>query len=260
MQVLPKKPLFVIIGAMQAEIDPFLNQLAFMPNCHERLCGLISYTGVIKLDQHNQTDVLICVSGIGKVAAAQALTQIIERYHPQYVINIGSAGALSISPNSTQVVIGTNYFQHDVDLTAFGYPQGTLPNQPDRFEASPILISQLKLCYLNDPKLEFGSIASGDQFIGEKTKVHSLGQIAPDLKAVDMESGSLAQVCFQYKLGFVAIRALTDSASEGAATDFKKNLESASFLASKVALNLIQKMASQVLEPVFPSTAEIHFT
>src|SRR5699024_1823340 len=88
----------------------------------------------------NDNEIILLKSGIGKVNAAMATTILLERFEPTHVINTGSAGGFSNKLEVGDIVIGKEVVHHDVDVTAFDYRYGQVPNMPASFPADNILI------------------------------------------------------------------------------------------------------------------------
>ena len=101
-----------IIGAMEPEVSVLRDQISNLTT--EQYAGIEFYSGQI-----NGNDVIVSLSGIGKVAAAVSATLLIEKYAPDCVINTGSAGGFDPKLNVGDVVIGTEVRHHDADLNVF---------------------------------------------------------------------------------------------------------------------------------------------
>ena len=56
-----------------------------------------------------------------------------------------------------------------------------------------------------------GLICSGDKFITDREELDAIKGNFPDGLAVDMESGSIAQVCHIYKVPFISFRIISDT-------------------------------------------------
>lgn len=69
-------------------------------------------------------------SGIGKVNAAMSTTILIERYHPDLIINTGSAGGLNPELNVGDLVISDDVCHHDVDATVLAMLMAKFPKCP----------------------------------------------------------------------------------------------------------------------------------
>src|SRR5699024_6675951 len=109
-----------IIGAMDEEVQQLKEQ---MDPCQEtQIAGSSFYQGVI-----NGQDVILLQSGIGKVNAALGTTILLHDFHPDMVINTGSAGGFNKALGVGDIVISTEVRHHDVDATGFGYEYGQVP-------------------------------------------------------------------------------------------------------------------------------------
>ena len=65
-----------------------------------------------------------------------------------------------------------------------------------------------------------GLIATGDQFIGDAAVLQELKAALPDLQAVEMEGGAVAQVAEQEGVPWLVLRVISDGADEAAAESF----------------------------------------
>ena len=73
-----------------------------------------------------------------------------------------------------------------------------------------------------NPKLHFGDIASGDQFINSNEKRNEILGLLPDVLCVEMEGAAVAQVCLEFNTPFTVIRTISDTADHNARVDFGK--------------------------------------
>ena len=122
-----------IIGAMEPEVK-ILREAMANPSIMTK-AGFTFYTGELA-----GNTVTLVQSGIGKVASAVATTLLIDNFSPDCVINTGSAGGFEPSLNVGDVVISSEVRHHDVDVTAFGYEIGQVPQMPAGFAAHPKLV------------------------------------------------------------------------------------------------------------------------
>ncbi|MGY0694303.1 5'-methylthioadenosine/S-adenosylhomocysteine nucleosidase [Virgibacillus sp. FSP13] len=226
-----------IIGAMDEEVAILLEnmtdqQQTTVANClfvHGKLHG---------------KDVVLLKSGIGKVNAAMATTIMHERFSPSYVINTGSAGGFDTDLEVGDVVISTQVVHHDVDVTAFDYAYGQVPNMPAMFDADATLVTLATkaLKGLDIPSKE-GIIATGDSFMDDPTRVAFVNEKFPTMIAAEMEAAAVAQVCYQYAKPFVVIRALSDIAGKESSISFDAFLERAALNASKLIMTMIEELS-----------------
>lgn len=234
-----KRKVIAIIGAMEAEIE-FLRSQLENAQTHHLGQKFVVYTGRI-----GRVDVVLSLSGIGKVNAAIATTLIIERFAPDYVINTGSAGAMASGLRVGDVVIGLEAAHHDVDVTAFGYTHGQVPQLPARFEANGDLVeaAAASASAFNQGRVVQGLVVSGDCFVHSETIRQQIMTNFPDVQAVEMEAAAIAQTCYQLDKPFVIIRAISDGAEEKAVISFDEFLVIAAQHSAKMVLNLLDNFA-----------------
>ncbi len=122
-----------IIGAMEEEVTLLRDNIK--ESTQETVAGCEFTFGKMR-----GADVILLRSGIGKVNAAMSTT-ILEKYKPDCIINTGSAGGFNPELNVGDAVISTEVRHHDVDVTAFGYEYGQVPQLPAAFIADDKLIN-----------------------------------------------------------------------------------------------------------------------
>ena len=209
-----------IIGAMEQEVA------TLRANLHDAhtltVAGCEFYQGRL-----NGQAVVITRSGIGKVAASMATAILLERFAPTAVINTGSAGGFDPALKVGDVIISSEVRFHDVDVTAFGYEIGQMAQQPAAFIADSKLIDLATLCLNEQDKIQsaVGLICTGDQFMHREDQLQKAVTQFPLMKACDMEAAAIAQVCHQFSVPFVVVRALSDIAGKEQAESFEAFLE-----------------------------------
>ena len=125
-----------LIGAMPPEISLLQESLQNLRS--EHMADFDIYCG-----EYAGKNVVLALSGIGKVNAALSTALVLQQHRPDFVINTGSAGGLGSGLKVGDVVIGTQTAHHDVDVTAFGYAIGHVPRMPARFESDPALCAAI---------------------------------------------------------------------------------------------------------------------
>lgn len=208
-----------IIGAMKEEVDAIL---ALMPNAERTIhYGVKFYTGRI-----NGQDCVVSKSGVGKVNAARSTQLMIDRYNPDFIINIGSAGALEPRLDIGDIVISDSCIQHDVDITAFGHPKGYIAGVR-YLQADPELVEKCRKAIEktvdNKYKTYIGIVASGDQFISSMDKKKELHEEF-NAWCAEMEGAAIAHVCHLCEVPFVVIRSISDKALPGNNIEFREFL------------------------------------
>ena len=149
---------------------------------------------------------MVMQCGIGKVNAAMGALMLVNHFAPNFVINSGVAGGADKSVNVMDVVAGEKVSYHDVwcgPESELGRVQGL----PLYFEGSTKLLELLP----ESGDIHKGLICSGDQFIDTMDEVNRIKGNFPEALAVDMESGAIAQVCYQCSVPFLALRVISDS-------------------------------------------------
>lgn len=71
-------------------------------------------------------------------------------------------------------------------------------------------------------------IATGDSFMSDPNRVAAIRDKFENLYAVEMEAAAVAQVCHQYEVPFVIIRALSDIAGKESNVSFDRFFRSSS--------------------------------
>ncbi len=177
---------------------------------------------------HGHT-VVLALSRIGKVAAATTATLLIEHFGAHTIVFTGVAGGLATHVQVGDVVVGTQYLQHDIDASPL-FARYEVPLYGlQRFNANLVLHAQLMtaanaLAKSLKPSRQIqvhpGLILSGDRFVSSAAEVTTLRAALPDGVCVEMEGAAVAQVCWDYDVPFVAVRTISDRADDSAHIDF----------------------------------------
>jgi adenosylhomocysteine nucleosidase len=223
-----------IIGAMEEEVALLRSNIE-EPQV-ETIAGYEFTIG--KMDG---VDVILLRSGIGKVNAALSTTILMQKFAPDYCINTGSAGGSNPELNVGDVVISTEVRHHDVDVTAFGYEYGQVPQMPAAFLANETLVQIAKECAeeIDDVQVVQGLIATGDSFMSDPERVKTVQGIFPDLQAVEMEAAAVAQVAYQFNIPFVIIRSLSDIAGKESGISFEQYLDKAAVNSATLVMKIV---------------------
>lgn len=155
------------------------------------------------------------VIGVGKVNAALNLTQLIYRYRPHRVINIGTAGGITVSSGIHRI---NSTIQHDVNLTPLGLEPGAILSDADNVKLN-----------LPGPGL---TCASGDLFVTEPEKL----RVSCDI--IDMEAYSIARVCKALDVDCEIWKYISDGADSVSASTWQKEVKSGQDYYEKVLKDL----------------------
>lgn len=156
-------------------------------------------------------EIVVAVSGIGKVAAAVCTEAMILTFSPRLIINCGVGGALAKDLHCGDVVIASSAIQHDMDTSALGDPKGMI---------SGINIIDIP-CFVpkigeiadgegNIINISIRKIASGDKFIADRQeKIYIRELFSADV--CEMEGAAIAHACFLSGIPCAIVRSISDS-------------------------------------------------
>ena len=153
-------------------------------------------------------DITAMQCGIGKVNAAIGTLTLIENFHPDLLINTGVAGGAGSAAGILDLVVADSIAYHDV-WCGPGTEWGDAAGCPRYIHSVPE-ISALP-CLNNNDKIKHGLICSGDIFISKAEEVARNKSLFPEVLAVDMESASIAQVCYLKNVPFFCARVISDT-------------------------------------------------
>jgi len=223
-----------IICAGDLELAPFL---PVIKNCKITEKAMLKfYEGTI-----GGVEVVTLFSGVCKVNAAIATQILIDTYCVDYVINAGVAGGMDSELDIFDTCISTEVAYHDVDaevLTEFHPWMKTV-----YFEADKKLLTISKRAVEKierDYKVLWGRMVTGEAFITDDGRQKINEEFAP--LTVDMETASIAHVCYVNKIPFIAIRSVTDTETHSGSEYFEENCEKASIIAKDITVALLVEM------------------
>lgn len=153
----------------------------------------------------NGNEVIAIQCGIGKVNAAMGALTLIDLFEPEIVINTGVAGGTGSDAGVLDVVIADRVAYHD--FWCLGEEWGQVPGCPKFFNT----VNFHLLDDNENPRIKRGLIASGDLFVSKPSEVEFIRSVYPDVKAVDMESAAIAQVCHLKGVLFYCMRVISDT-------------------------------------------------
>ena len=209
-----------IITAEEKENDAIKDEMTNIEEVNEFNLKIIK--GKIEEKQY-----LLVRSGIGKVNAARVTQILIDKFNIEYIINVGSAGAINDTLEIGDIVVGKELVQYDFNLTAFGRKKGEIPDTGRFFKSEESLVEKCKKISINNINIVTGIISSGDIFCKDiELKNHIKEEFNAD--CVEMEGAAIAQVCFLNNVPFIIIRSISDIPNGKNQIDFNKYLDYAS--------------------------------
>lgn len=178
------------------------------------------------------------LSGIGMVNAAAAATYLASE-GSDIILNSGLSGGIS-GIKRGELMVGTEYIEHDFDLTPLGYPLCKKPLQNYIYKADDRLLEIIEKLY---PEIKKGVAVSGDSFISDASKKEFLKKEFSAMSC-DMESAAVAYVCELADIGFASIRRISDDAGDDAAESYS-NMNS---LREEMLIELLIKLTKSFLD------------
>ena len=226
-----------IIGAMEEEVTLLRDHIE--DQTQETIAGCEFTFGKM-----HGVDVILSRSGIGKVNAAMSTTILLEKYKPDYIINTGSAGGLNPDLNVGDAVISSEVRHHDVDVTAFDYEYGQVPQLPAAFTADEKLmaIAEEAAKELDNFQIVRGLIATGDSFMEDPERVAFIQTKFDHVQAVEMEAAAIAQVAHCFGVPFVIIRSLSDIAGKQSEISFDQFIDKAATNSATLVMKMVAAM------------------
>ncbi len=224
-----------ILGAMPQEID--------------EVKALLTEKTIVKIANREfvvgkigSVRCVVAFSKWGKVATTITATLLVQEFGVTDLFFIGTAGALAEGLKVGDIVISKRLVQHDLDarpmISRFELPllnRVYVGSDPELTELAGKAVANLLKKGVEQmvgeeavrefslaPKLYFGDIASGDQFINSNEKRQEILGLLPDVLCVEMEGAAVAQVCLEFNLPFTVVRTISDTADHNARVDFGK--------------------------------------
>lgn len=194
-----------IIAALDKEKDAIVELMKNVTTINhygrEYYCGTIA---------DKETVVVVC--GVGKVSSAIVTSQLIEKFKPDFVINMGVAGGTKDFENTLDTVVADKLTYHDYDTETIDGIVSTFETSPYVFTTDEQLnqIAVKAFEKIEGHKCYLAPIVSGDMFVSRESDVKRITETYPEAYAADMESVSVAHTCAYYNTKCVVIRSLSD--------------------------------------------------
>jgi len=239
-----------ILSALVEEQQGLLDLLR-EPRCVAR-AGRQFWLGTL----HGQP-VVLALSRMGKVAAATTATTLIEAFGAGRLVFTGVAGGLGPGVQVGDVVVASEFVQHDMDASPL-FPRYQIPLYGRERFACDIALGDALLAASRaglrrldlQATVHHGLIASGDRFVSAAEEARLLHTALSDAGhpplAVEMEGAAVAQVCHDYGIPFAAVRTISDRADDAAHVDFPKFVAE---VASRYALAIIDEFVRGLSVP-----------
>ena len=257
MNAIPDRPI-ALLSPLVEERDALFHRLT---DTGTHVIGTLQVT-TGKLEGHS---VALAESGVGKVASAAIATLIATSLDCRAIVVCGVAGGIDPELAIGDVVIADRLIQHDYGhLTNQGirnFRPGVPPigEARDRiaFDLSPELLMRiggvvkdiklpplppdLGIATQRPPRIAFGPIVSGDQFINSEQVRERLRRDYAAL-AVEMEGAAVAQVAQRFRLPWLVVRCLSDLAGADSHLNFPAFLPLAAEAATLVVRQAVHEI------------------
>lgn len=200
-----------------------------------------------------KTEVILVSSGIGKVASASTATILSHCFDVDAVVFTGVAGGIHPDVCVGDIVVASHLVQYDIDLKGvLGYQRFTIPSLGlshipvcESLVGAAHAAASLAVTHTtyaegvrkftpSIPQVHRGVIASGDTFVSDPDFRFELQDAIPELLAVEMEGGAVAQVCAEHRIAFVVVRVISDRADNAAHFDFVRFIDNAAAIGSDI--------------------------
>ena len=183
-----------VIIAAKSELEP-----NFLKSWKVKRYGAMTYY----TKKAKKRDIILILSGFGKVNATIATTFLIEVLKVNAILNIGSCGA-----NNKKLLKGSVHFVGraryiDVDNRTFGYKLGQVPRESVWFDVNIFKVIKTKPKYLI-------SLGTTESFVTFKNKKNF--SISKDIDAVDMEGACILQTANKLRFDtLIMLKIVSDS-------------------------------------------------
>ena len=166
----------------------------------------------------------------------------IEKFACDTLLFSGVAGGINPELKIGDLIIADKLCQHDLDITAFGHPNGFVPGGKVFVETTKSLREvAIKVANENNLKVIEGTIATGDQFV-HSTERKDFIQSTFNADALEMEGASVAVVCDALNVPFFILRAISDSADMDAGFDFDEFLKSSAKNSADYLIKIVKEL------------------
>jgi adenosylhomocysteine nucleosidase len=188
----------------------------------------------------------------------------VAHFRPREVVMTGTASRINPAMRNGDVIAGRVTCNHDFGSLADDFSmeyfgaEGPLRDVcPIIYPAAPRLLAAARRAIRSHvpeeasqhtpsytPRVRLGRITSGDQFGVPPRRIRAiLRQLRPDLK--EMESGSVAQVCWYLRVPFICIRSGSNRTQHSPDNDYRKLSPFASRQAALFTVSLVRELGAR---------------
>lgn len=184
----------------------------------------------------SDTELYTVLCGVGMVNAAAAATYF-ATLGVDAMLSFGLSGGVS-GIGRGEFTVGTEYIEHDFDLTPLGYELCEKPLQNYIYKGDEKIINLFTEKYSFIKK---GVVVSGDSFICDDGKRNFLKDKF-NAMSCDMESAAIAYVSEIAKIPFVTLRKISDDAGSDANESYTAALNIDGKQVLEILLSVIERI------------------
>jgi 5'-methylthioadenosine/S-adenosylhomocysteine nucleosidase len=205
---------------------------------------------------------IVAATGIGKTCASMITMLFAHHFRPRELIMTGTASRINPQMRNGDVIVGEVTCNHDFgslranyEMEYFGAEGPLRDSMPVVYPGDRGLLAAARRAIRRHvpetavqhspsyvPRVRLGRITSGDQFgITDERIADIRRQLAPDL--MEMESGSVAQVCWYLGIPFLCIRGGSNLTQGSPDSDYRKLSPFASRQAALFTVSLVTELA-----------------
>jgi len=223
-----------IICPLERELRPYINEITDVKITD--YAKLKIYSGLI-----GKTEIVILCCGMCKVNAAIATQILIDKFNVDSIIVSGTAGGIDPTLKIGDTVISTQVAYHDVSdevLTKFH------PWLKENYFVADTRILDLFQEFCNEKEhvqhVFFGKIVTGEYFVDSEGRNEIIEKFNP--LCVDMETASVAHVCYVQQIPFIAVRSISDTENHSGIEVFEQNCERAAINSFNIIFGIISSL------------------
>ncbi|MEZ0538772.1 5'-methylthioadenosine/adenosylhomocysteine nucleosidase [Fibrella arboris] len=243
-------PITALLGAFGEEVK-LIEEALQHPEVVD-LQGHRFVTGMLGTQQ-----VVVTLTGIGKVNAAMTTAFVMAHFRPSRVIFTGIAGGVRADLQPGDLVIGGEVGFHDVRSVTLTMEPTRQSMHPVSYALNPLYFpadaAMLRLAETSAQTIEFetvpgfdrpplvtvGRILTGDEFVHSAKRSDELrSEYGAD--AIEMEGAAVAQVCYQQQIPCLVIRSLSDRADSHAVIDLLAFLSTAARNSARLVTEMLK--------------------
>lgn len=223
-----------ILCADDREVIPFIPMIQGCETTEKAM--LKFYEGKI-----NGVEVVALFAGSCKTNAALAAQILIDTYGCDVIINSGTAGGMDPAVGLLDTVICTESAYHDVSATTLTIFHPLMESIYMQSDAGLVSVARKVAEKMETGHtIHFGKMVTGEQFIVQESRESINRRFAP--LSVDMETASIAHVCYVNKIPFIAVRTITDTEECCGEEYYQENCDKASQISADIVAGMLDEL------------------